>query len=257
MKLFSLLIGLISLQLLFSCEKVIHLDLDEADQKVVVEGYIMEGDTTHRVRITKSTSFEVSTGAPAIDNATVTVIDNLGNTGVFVSVGNGWYELTGYPGVSGRTYSIQVIAEGQTFTANSTMPDLIPIDSLYVQYFPFGTDTFITIVPAHLDPVGIPNYYQFHIQKNGERVKGIFLQDDQFTDGNLTIQPLFLSDLEQQDTLIVSMFCIDQPVWNYFNQLAINASNSTTPANPPSNFSGGCLGYFSARTSSTKQVIVN
>lgn len=250
------ILGLIALVQFNSCEKVIHVDLDEIDQKVVIEGVILNGDTVQRVRITRTTSFENSSGAPAIDNAVVTVSDNLGNSGVFTSIGNGWYELSGYPGVPGRTYGISVLVDGQTFTATSQMPDLVPIDSLYVEFYPFGTDTFTTLVPAHFDPAGIANYYQFHVTKNGVREKGIFLQDDQFTDGNLTVQPLFLSEIALNDTIEVTMFCVDKPVWDYFNQLSVNASNSTTPANPKSNFTGGCLGYFSARTSSTKSLIV-
>lgn len=239
-----------------SCEKVIHVDLKEADRKFVIEGTILRGDTIQRVRVTKSTSFEVSTGAPTVDNAIVTVSDDLGNTGVFTAVGNGWYELVNYPGVEGRTYTLQVSADGNTFQASSTMPGFVPIDSLYVVFYPFNQDSLITVVPAHFDPAAVENYYQFRVTKNGERDKSIYLQDDQFTDGNLTIQPLFISDLQLEDTLVISMFCIDKPVWTYFNQLSVNASNSTTPANPTSNFSGGCLGYFSARTVSTKQVIV-
>lgn len=252
----TVLISVVFILAFSSCEKVIHVDLKDADQKFVIEGTIIRGDTVQRVRVTKSTSFEVSTGAPAVDNAIVTVVDDQGNTGVFTAVGNGWYELVNYPGVEGRTYTLQVVAEGNTFQASSTMPGFVPIDSLYVVFYPFNQDSLITVVPAHFDPAAVENYYQFHVTKNGERQKDIYLQDDQFTNGNLTIQPLFISDLQLEDTLIISMFCIDKPVWTYFNQLSVNASNSTTPADPTSNFSGGCLGYFSARTVSTKQVIV-
>lgn len=256
MKLTITFLSALALILITSCEKVIHIDLDEADQKVVIEGVILNGDTIQRVRVTRTTSFENSTGVPTVDNAVVNVSDDLGNNGVFTSVGNGWYELSGYPGVQGRTYSITVTVEGQTYTATSQMPTLVPIDTLYVEFYPFGNDTFTTLVPAHFDPAGIANYYQFHVTKNGLKKNDVYLQDDQFTDGNLTVQPLFLPGLEINDTIIVTMFCIDKPVWTYFNQLSLNASNSTTPANPVSNFSGGCLGYFSARTWSTKQVIV-
>ena len=255
-KYFAYIIVVLALLQFSSCEKVIHIDLDEADQKVVIEGVILNGDTIQRVRVTKTTSFENGSGVPVVDNAVVSVSDDIGNTGIFTSVGNGWYELTGFPGVEGRTYSISVTVDGQNYTASSQMPDFVPIDSLFVAFYPFGNDTLTTLVPAHLDPAGIANYYQFHVTKNGVRKDNIYLQDDQFTDGNLSIQPLFLPSLELHDTLIVTMFCIDKPVWTYFNQLSVNTSNSTTPANPVSNFSGGCMGYFSARTSSTKQVIV-
>ena len=101
----KLLITLVSFSVLLgfsSCEKVIDVDLNDTEQKVVIEGSILRGDTLQRVRITKTQNFDESTAPPTVDNAVVTVIDNLGNAAVFTSVGNGWYELTGYPGVEGR-----------------------------------------------------------------------------------------------------------------------------------------------------------
>jgi hypothetical protein len=240
-----------------SCQKVINIDLNDTEQKVVVEGIILRGDTIQRVRITKTQNFAESTSPPIVDNATVSVVDNLGNSATFTSVGNGWYELTSYPGVEGRTYTLSVIVDGVTYSGSSTMPDYQQIDSLFVVFYPFGTDTLISVVPAHFDQAGIQNYYQFHITKNGLRDKDIYLQDDQFTDGNLSLQPLFLSDLIVNDTVRVDMFCIDKPVYSYFNQLSVNSSSSATPANPISNMNGGCVGFFSARTYHSQTVVVN
>lgn len=240
-----------------SCEKVIDIDLNDTEQKVVIEGTILRGDTIQRVRITKTQNFDESTLAPTIDNALVTVVDNLGNSATFSSVGNGWYELTAYPGVEGRTYTLSAVVEGNTYYGSSTMPVYEPLDSLYVEFFPFGVDTLISLVPSHLDQAGMMNYYQFHLYINGIRDKGIYIQDDQFTDGNLSVQPLFVQELEIGDTVRVDFFCIDKPVHSYFNQLSVNSSNSATPANPTSNLIGGCLGYFSARTFDTRTIVIN
>ena len=59
-----------------SCEKVIKVDLNDTDQKVVIEGTILRGDTVQRIRITKTQNFDESTAPPAVDNASVTVTDN-------------------------------------------------------------------------------------------------------------------------------------------------------------------------------------
>ena len=240
-----------------SCEKVIDIDLNDTEQKVVIEGTILRGDTVQQIRVTKTQSFDESTSPPTVDNATVSVTDNLGNTVNFTSVGNGWYEAVNYPGIEGRTYTLTVVVDGNTYTGSSTMPSYQPIQDLYVAFYPFGADTLISIVPAHFDQQGVPNYYQFHVYVNGTRDKSIYIQDDQFTDGNLTVQPLFGPEILVNDTVRVDMFCIDKPVHTYFNQLSINSSSSATPANPISNLSGGCLGYFSARTFDTKTVVVN
>jgi hypothetical protein len=255
-----ILITLFSFVLLLgfsSCEKVIDVDLNDTDQKVVIEGTILRGDTVQRIRITKTQNFDESTAPPVVDNATVTVTDDQGNTASFTSVGNGWYEAINYPGVEGRTYTLTAVVDGTTYSGSSTMPAYQPMQALYVEFYPFGTDTLISVVPAHFDQQGVANYYQFHVYVNGTRDKGIFIQDDQFTDGNLVVEPLFVSDLAVNDTVRVDLFCIDKPVHTYFNQLGVNSSSSATPANPISNLSGGCLGYFSARTFDTRTVVVN
>ena len=256
----KLLITLVSFSVLLgfsSCEKVIDVDLNDTEQKVVIEGSILRGDTLQRVRITKTQNFDESTAPPTVDNAVVTVIDNLGNAAVFTSVGNGWYELTGYPGVEGRTYTLTATVEGTTYSGSSIMPSYQAMDTLYVEFYPFGADTLISLVPAHFDKQVVPNYYQFHVYIICTRDKTVYLQNDQFTDGNLTVEPLFVSDLLLEDTVRVDLFCIDKPVYTYFNQLGVNSSSSATPANPISNLNGGCLGYFSARTVHSRTIIVN
>lgn len=240
-----------------SCTKVIDIDLNEEDQKIVIEGTVLEGDTTHRVHITKTLNFDQSEAYPVVDNAVVTVVDNLGNTGTFTSVGNGWYELTSYPGVPGRTYVLNVVSDGKTYTASSKMPDILTMDFIDVTYLPFGVDTFINVTPVRLDQANISNYYSFEIIINDTLQKGIYVQNDQFADGNYMYEPIFGPNFKKLDTVIVRMANIDRPVYDYFYQLSTNTSGQgATPANPVSNFSGGCLGYFSARSTDVKTVII-
>ncbi|MDR0802395.1 DUF4249 family protein [Fluviicola sp.] len=251
------LVSFLFLFVISSCEKVIKVDLNNTDQKVVIEGIILRGDTVQRVRITKTQNFDESTPSPTVDNAMVTVTDNLGNTASFTSVGNGWYELMSYPGVEGRMYTLTVVVDGVTYYGSSTMPNYQALQNLHVDFYPFGGDTLMSLVPAHQDEAGISDYFQFHVYVNGVKSKRIYIQDDQFTDGNLIIQPLFVSNLQMQDTVRVDFFCIDKPVYTYFNQLSVNSSSSATPANPVSNLSGGCMGYFSARTFDSKTIVIN
>lgn len=240
--------------ILISCEKVIDLKLDTIDQKVVIEGCILRGDTTQFVRVTKTQPFDESTNAPVVDNASITVVDNLGNSGTFTAIGNGWYELQNYEGFENRTYTLTVTVDGNSYSASSTMPMYQPIFQLVTQSIPFGTDSMLMMIPAHNDQVGKGNCYQFHVYINNERDKSIYLQNDQLTDGNLMVEAFFVPDLKKGDSLRCDMFCIDKPVYDYFNQLSVNMSSSATPANPKSNFSGGCLGYFSARTFDTQTI---
>jgi len=238
-----------------SCQKVIDVDLNDASANIVVEGEVLVGDTTHRVKITRTMNFDESGEFPTVQNAIVTVVDNLGNSGTFTHVGDGVYELSSYPGVEGRTYTLTVVVDGKTYSASSTMPAFVPMDSLYAEQIPFGADTFSFVTPERLDPAGIANYYQFRITQNGEVYDGITLQTDQLYDGNTIVEPLFLEELEVNDTIRVDMFSITKAAWTYHNQLLNNSTGQSTPANPISNFSGGCLGFFSTRGCSSKTLI--
>lgn len=238
-----------------SCQKVIDVDLNDASPNIVVEGELLVGDTTHRVKITRTMNFDESTAFPTVQDAVVTVVDNLGNSGVFTHVGNGVYELTAYPGVEGRTYTLTVVVDGKTYTASSTMPVFVPLSDLYAEQIPFAGDTFSFVTPERNDPAGIANYYQFRITQNSEEIEGINLQTDQLYDGNTIVEPLFLEELAVGDTIRVDMFSITKAAWTYHNQLLNNSTGQSTPANPISNFSGGCLGFFSTRGCSSMTIV--
>lgn len=241
---------------LFSCEKVINVDLNDEDSKVVIEGMFTAGETTHQVVITKTLNFDEAEPYPIVDNAVVTVTDNLGNSQVLNYTGNGVYEATGYAVVEGRTYTLTAVVDGVTYTAQSTVPTAVALDQLLPLSFQFGPDTVNAVIPLRMDPAGVKNFYQFNLFNNGERVSGIYLQDDAFSDGIQVQQPIFDNEgsYESGDTAFVEMYCIDEPVYNYFFALAQN--QTATPANPTTNFSGGCLGYFSARTKDTASVVI-
>lgn len=241
---------------LVSCTKVIDVDLNSKDPKIVVESNFTAGEAVHRVSVTKTMNFSESGAYPTIDNAVVSVTDDLGNAQVLTFVGNGIYETVGYPVAEGRTYSLTVVADGKTFAASSTVPAVVQIDTILVNKFPFGAEPFYGLVPIRIDPAGVRNFYQFDLFRNDVRVQGIYLQDDEFIDGLPATQPIFDNEgaFGLGDTAKIDMYCIDQPVYNYFFALLQNAT--ATPANPTSNFSGGCLGYFSARSKHTASVII-
>lgn len=241
-----------------SCEKVIDLDLNKDDPKFVIEGFVTKGETVHQVRITKTLNFDEDQAFPTVDNAVVIISDNAGNSETLSLVSPGLYQTSSLLGVEGRTYTISVTIGNETFTAQSYLPYQVAIDSLTTQNFSFGPDSFILLVANRLDPAGVANYYQFELKKNSERLNGIYIQDDQLSDGVEILQPVSFGDYEVGDTAEVTMYCIDQPVYKYFFALDQNGggTNGATPANPESNFGTACLGYFSARTKETMVKII-
>lgn len=257
-KLFYIIFVCIGLSTFTSCEKVIDLDLNSGDPKYVIEGMVNKDSSVHTIRITRTLNFDENTSYPTVDNAVVSLQDNLGNATTLALVAPGTYQTSAYPGVEGRTYTLTVTVDGKTFTSSSTMPTHVPMDTITLADFGFGpTPTFYPIA-NRFDPVGVRNYYRFDLYKNNEFVNGIFLQDDQFSDGVEVLEPIFGGDYESGDTLGLTLYCIDANVHKYFYTLSVNAGGTggATPANPESNFGSACLGYFSAQTKQTKSIIV-
>jgi hypothetical protein len=249
--LIALLIGGINA----SCTKVIDVDLNSKDPQYVIEGFVTLGETTHQVNITKSLDIDQGIASPTVDNAVVTLIDDLGASTSLNLVSPGVYECTGYAVSEGRTYTLTVSVDGKVFVASGKMMQDIPLSSVQTFEFAFGPDTIHAVVPLRQDIAGVNNYYQFNLFENGIRVKGNFIQSDQYNDGNMMMEPLFAGEIGPGDTIDVVMFGIEETVYDYFYTLQQNEQGAT-PANPTSNFSGGCLGYFSVRTKDVGQIVI-
>ncbi|MDP4865085.1 MAG: DUF4249 domain-containing protein [Crocinitomicaceae bacterium] len=250
LSIFFILLGIIS-----SCTKVIEVDINDKDPQYVIEGFVTLGETTHRVSITKSQNLSASSVMPTVDNAIVVLSDDLGNSQTMVLVSPGIYEATAYPVAEGRTYSLSVNIASEVFVASGKMMQNVVIDTLETFAFSFGPTSLNALVPVRQDPGGIDNYYKFNIIANNILKPGIFIQEDAYNDGNLMMEPIFADGIESGDTVDVEMFGIDESVFKYFYTLQQNEQGAT-PANPTSNFSGGCLGYFSVRTKSVKQIVI-
>lgn len=263
----KLLINLVILMVFItSCEKVIDVKLDSVDKKYVIEGNITDQPGTCQVKITQTKDFDENNTFPGVSGAIVTVSDNGGTPVVLTETSTGVYETTAINGTVGHTYTLTVNVGGQTFTAPSTMPVLVPFDSIYIDERTFFGDLRKVPTLMYKDPEGKGNGYHFIEYKNGERESTIFVRNDDYTDGNDITTGLLSfggddddeDEIKTGDTIRVVMECIDAAGYKYWSSLeaAGGDSNNATPANPVSNIKGGALGYFSAHTTEEKTIVV-
>ncbi|MEO8085206.1 MAG: DUF4249 domain-containing protein [Bacteroidota bacterium] len=256
---FNISVSLVISTFVFSsCKKVIDIDLNDSNPQFVIEANIINDGTPCTVDITKTINFSESNNFPAVTNAIVTLSDNAGNSENLQMTSNGHYTSSTITGVQGRTYTLNVNVDGKTFNAVSTLPYEVNLDSAWVQdLLIFGSNSY-SVIPEYKDSSGTMNFYRFKLFVNDTLDKNIFLEDDVFTDGRTVTIPLFGEiEIEAGDTLRLQMMCIDKPAYLFFFSLASLQNGSTgAPANPVSNFSGGCLGYFSAHTLMEKTMVV-
>jgi len=245
--------------LLSSCEKVIDIDLNSSSPQYVVEGIITNGAEPARVRITRSKNFDENNDFPAVTGAMVTITDSDDNSFILKEVTPGNYEDPTLVGIEGLSYILTISVDGAVFTATSTMPKGVKLDGLtYEEIGAFQKK--ILPQPVFLDSPNVPNFYHFVIWVNNAIDKGIFVLNDESSDGKL-VQRSFFTDTEIKmgDSLTIELQCVDLSVYNYFNSLSKIAGHGMgggTPGNPISNITGGALGYFSAYSSDSKSVIV-
>ncbi len=259
---------LAAMALLSSCQKVIDVDVNDAEPKYVIEAIVTDQAGESKVLLSTTKKVSESNTFPGISGAAVTITDNAGNTFVFTETTAGKYEAPDLTGAEGKTYSLQVIVNGETFTAASTMPQKINLDSIFISEEVLFGDARKLVNVSYQDPAGKGQCYRYVQYINDKKSKPIFVNNDDYSDGKYVETKLWYivdddeneeEDIESGDTIRLDMQCIDMPIYKYWysvNQSATGNSQSASPANPVTNISGGALGYFSAHTVQTKMVVV-
>lgn len=259
------ILSIILIALIFtSCEKVVNVDHKDNQSKIIIEGNITNGPGPYFVKITKSISLEETGPNPTINDAIVIIGDDAGNSETLTAQGNGVYHTNTLKGVEGRTYTLIVNTENQAYTAQSTMPQLVPFDSIKVEEIVVFGDTEYNLIPVYYDPIEKGNNYRFVLTVNDTLVNQHFVQNDDIKNGAVNSFMLEINDddlkLVKGDFASITMQCIDKNAGSYYTALAQMADSGpgggTTPNNPPNNISNGALGIFSAHTVETKHVTI-
>ena len=246
--------------LLSSCKKVIQLNLNTSSPQIVIQGDLFDHEGPYTVKISRSVNFYDANVFPAVSGATVTITDNLGNSDHLTESSPGLYITSTLHGIPGRTYTLQVNADGQTYTASSTMPVPIDIETVYFQKSLFGNNIFPGI--TFIDPPNVTNYYRLIYFINNIQQNDINVTDDKLDAGkkiNYLIRPLDTDNkLQAGDYVTIWLETVDQGVYEYFRtaDTGNRGGQLTSPANPTSNISNGALGYFNACSVRTLSAVV-
>lgn len=252
----------IILLFLAGCTKVIDLKTRNTTPQYVVEGNVTDQAGPYTISLSTNSDLNSVYAFNGVSGAVVTVKDEMGFSEVLAEVSAGVYETNSMAGVEGRTYFLDIVSGSHHFTAQSTMPHRVNLDSLYIRELVNISKTVKAVVPVFTDPPGQGNAYRFNQYINGNLDKSIYYANDDFTDGQVNSFALLQSDpdssLQVNDRVEVDMQCIDQAVYKYWYSVDQSASGNANsiPSNPVTNISGGALGYFSAHTSQRRAMIV-
>ncbi len=258
MKNYKIILGTLIVLAFTSCEKVINVDLKNAEQKLVIEGIVDNSGNPAKVSITKTVNFSSGNTFPTLSGVTVKITDNTGTVFILTETSAGNYTNASLVGVIGNTYTLSVLAEGKTYIGKSTIPRGAPIDTVEQETLLVGNVLEKVVSVIYTDPIGLGDYCQVIQTPAGKKDKGIHIADDSFGDGgNFPFQ--IYSDnakLKTGDNVKIELRFIDKTIFRYLKGLEDLQGGNTVPANPDSNISGGCLGFFSAHTSESQSIVI-
>ena len=269
---------LFGLLLFTACEKDIDFDYHEIAPLVVVEGRVTNEGT--EVHITHSRSVNDSVRGKTLPGATV-VISCDGHTDTLTYHPADDCYKSPMTGEAGKTYHLSIDFEGKHYESTSTMPDPAPIVSTQFYWMKVLEERLLVNVLWAEDPhPDTRDYYYFRMDrrsshphalaksKNHPKAYRWNVFDDRgnppgfvFRDIHCMMERTAEEDKEDDwdrilyegDTVTIQLMTIDQPTYNYFRTLT---SGQGGGANPISNITGGCLGYFTAASVSRSDTLI-
>lgn len=249
----TLVLGVIAL---YSCQKVIDIELNPSSPKYVVTGNITDQPGPYEVKITSSINFDQDNNFPAVSGAKVCITDQAaGLTDTLTEVAPGRYRTHVLEGLPGHTYKLVVMLGNEMFSSVSTMPKPVALDSLHVKPAAFGDGT--DIVAIYDDPVGRGNFYHLVLTIQDSLSREIYLHNDKINNG-LKVSHVLNNDIDitAGDTISVKLQCIDTDAYDFYYTLdQALKQNSAVISNPKTNILGGAMGYFCAHTIRTRSFV--
>ena len=241
---------------LFSCEEVIELDLDTAEEQLVIEATLNATDQVASVFLTRSNGFYDNALPTTISDATVLLSDAAGNTYSLAENSPGQYFAEQIEANPGDVFSVSITIEGQVYESFSEVPVPVSLEEIAIienggPPFPNDNDGDISLSILWNDPVGITNYYRVR-----SYIDGVFRANETymvFTEeiiGDGKEFDLPVRDRFDEETMVeIELLSTSEAYYDYFLQVSMTVDSGgpgggATPFNPSGNFGPGVLGYF-------------
>lgn len=271
---------LLLLLLTLSCQKEIELDYRDIEPVVSIEGRVTNEQVY--VLITRTRSMNDSVKGRGIGGAVVTISSEDGTEQLVYDARDGYYRpASGMKGVPGRTYRLDVTLDGHQYAASSTMPRQAPIVSTQFIWQSLLDNGMLMYEMWATDPEpDVRNYYWYRVDRraqdpkvrqkqgtdayrwssfddrgaiNARIYRDIMCVNEEMMDGQDIEDDQLKSILFDGDTITLQLMTIDRAMFEYYQSLSVGQRMG---ANPISNISGGCLGYFAAGSVSHADTVI-
>jgi hypothetical protein len=245
-------------------EKEIDLNLPAYESKMVVEAYLIPGET-FKLSIFESVSYFDSPELPTVDSAIVIIsyngiIDTLKFDPHIHPVTGRFYNYHS-PSIIPFDYTSDFFLEikdkkGRKATSKTTIPFPVTIDTITFKY---NNDSLAYPLTTFFDNTTTTNYYRYQVQK---LMIGQEITDFQFDDRLITSSEIALGStysLKKDEVIVVSLYHITKEYFDFLESVsyAIDANGNPfgQPAVIKSNIEGA-IGIFTGIGLDQRQLIV-
>jgi len=242
-----------------SCTDVIDVDVPEEASRLVIEASIdWEKGTlgnNQTIKLSTSTPYFDQEFVPARGASVIITNDNDGTEFVFSNQNNGNYTTSNFIPEIGQSYTLMVIYDGQTYTANETLTSVVDIEDVY-QSTDKGLSDVLEINVDFQDPANEENYYFFKIQEQADALPTLFDFKDEFVDGNLVNvynereEDADINQEEYQpgDVVAIKFHGISKQYYEYISLLITQFDAANNPfGSVPVGLKGNCVNLTDSR----------
>ncbi|MEM7373695.1 MAG: DUF4249 domain-containing protein [Bacteroidota bacterium] len=248
--------------LIVSCQQIVELEIEDSEKKVVIAAELQAGTHPFEVLISRSSLYYESDTNVFVENAIVILSDDFGLSQLIPHTADGLYSAN-VVGEAGNTYTLSVEVDDLSYTAQSTMPYVIPLINLTTRSSSQPPNQVGTRVSySFKDSVGIMNYYRVRHSVDGElqSTEPRFFNDG-LQDGQLITRSIRRGVYQTGQEITVELIHMNESNYDYLYTLdeiigENRFSNSTSPANPITNWSNGALGVFNTYNIDTMTVVI-
>jgi hypothetical protein len=253
------LIGISLIALFTGCEEDIKINIPSKGKKAVIEGHIENGLPAEVIITRNHPLFSTISGTALSDylvmDAKVMVSNGLFTDTLTLTVDTTAsipvvYKGHTILGIPGQTYNLTVIADGKTYTASTTIPTPVPLDSVWFKRRNPQDTLGLGYAWARLsEPAGFGNGYKWFAKRVSFDRRFIApygsTTDDKWTDGktfdffyDAGIDPTVTSDGEQGffkvgDLIIIKFCSIDHATTNFYETFEQSVGTNGNPFASP------------------------
>ncbi len=268
----KLILPVMLVLLINSCEKVIDIDLNEAEPRLVVEGAVTLNSGPYAVKLSTSGDFYTGEGIAPVTDAVVNISGSGGQQETLMNIGNGIYVTHYIAAVPFTGYTLTINYNGQTYTATDTLPGQVNIKEVSYDLSELGGggnnqedeyENRYDFFCRFQDPSEPGNHYMLQIKRNGEEIAGMrgmyYMLSDENVNGQMVNYPLFGIGANVNDTITIELSAVGAATYDYFrtlNDALSQGGMGSTPYNPVTNLSNNALGYFGTFTYDSRIIVI-